>query len=675
MLHDFLVCEFAKETLGLLVRERFGSEFPDIIQKNQIDYLYNYLSNLGCKSILMESDYVDRDYLEDYSRYYVKCFTRYGERCARLHFFRSEIDHKSFSETLDNYSGRTRKELNDAYLGFIVIKPLPKTFIGKSCFKIYSSITTNDKKKVLSRKYKISLFGIPLELDTVAFQEQDKVVSACATTAIWTALQALDKMDSRQVPSCSEITLSAINHVNDSSNSFPNLGLSNKQILRALDIYGFKNHKINIDAKDSDGKATFISIVQSYIRSDLPIIMGTEVYDIEEDKVIKRDGHAVTILGFDDSNAIYVHDDRVGPFAKATLYDVALLPQSIKFDGEDLNGATWCVALRNKNSNGDWVAESQILVPDSLVIPSYKKVRVASDAVENTCKALIEEYEEYYKHYEVVPPAITYDLSLQSLADIKNRIIKDRRVINKREILLSSAARFMWVAVFRDNQDKEPLFELLFDSTDIPQGNCYTGCIRYDDGYFDRIVKDPLNIHIDDTQILESNHHFLSSIAKSLKDKKVNFYNYLDLKYGEPRAPKRINEEEVTNYKLNGQSADIYFGRSEENLPDKYKDLISNDAQHKIWVITIDGALIIGDESGNLGHPTLTDFKPARIAGELRYKDGYWEINAKSGRYSSNYGERANEYLDNARQRFLEIFPSSPSEELKAKHYFESTGN
>jgi hypothetical protein len=70
----FLICEFAKETLSILVRECFGSDFPDVMKKKQVNYIFNYLKRFDAKTILLESDYVDRDYLEDYSRYYVKCF-------------------------------------------------------------------------------------------------------------------------------------------------------------------------------------------------------------------------------------------------------------------------------------------------------------------------------------------------------------------------------------------------------------------------------------------------------------------------------------------------------------------------------------------------------------------------------------------------------------------------
>lgn len=669
MLPEFLVCKFAKETLSLLVRERFGSEFPDIIQKDQVDYLYKYMSFLGCKTILMESDYVDRDYLEDYSRYYVKCFTQYGERCARLHFFTSEFTHSDFSKVLTEYDDTKGSTLNSNYLGFIVIKPLPKTFIGKTCLKVYPNLKSNSDKVVLSRKYRVSLFGIPLEVDTVAFQEQDKVVSACATTAIWTALQALDSKDLRQVPSCSEITLAAINYANESSNSFPNKGLNNKQILRALDVCGYRNHKINLDTKTQEGKSSFISIVQNYTRSKLPIILGTEVFDIDDGVVKKNDGHAVTVLGFYKNEAVYIHDDRVGPYAKATIYNIDSLVKSLKSCDADFEGAKWCIALRDKDESGNWVPQAtQILVPDSIVVPNYKKVRVESDFIENTCRTLIEEYRAYYNEYgEKDIPEVRYTIKLESLAEIKKRVLVSPKIINKFDILKKCFAKYIWVAVFID-ECGELLFELLFDSTDIPQGYCYSGCIQYNENYFDLVIKAPLNVHSTNTQLLESKHDFVASIAKSLKQSMSSYYQYLNNMFGEPRAPALIHDDEIEDNCLQEQLSYTYFGRESKSLQSEYPELFTEPEKYKIWVITYDGGLIIGDEIGKKGHPTLAHFKSARIAGELFYKGNKWIINAKSGRYSSNYSN-ANELLANAREKFLEIFANTLPNELEIQEY------
>jgi len=53
-------------------------------------YLTHYLKD--CKTILVEKEYVDRDYILDFSNFYVRCFEDYSRKCKRLHFFKNEFD-------------------------------------------------------------------------------------------------------------------------------------------------------------------------------------------------------------------------------------------------------------------------------------------------------------------------------------------------------------------------------------------------------------------------------------------------------------------------------------------------------------------------------------------------------------------------------------------------------
>src|SRR5690554_76751 len=261
MLPPFLVCDFAKETLSNLVKERFGDDFPDIIQKKQITYVFEYLKELDAKKIILETEYVDGNYLQDYSNYYVRCFKRYGERCARLHFFSCDLDHMETREALENNSKEFIEKIKEGYLGFMVIKPIPQTFIGKTCLRAPGGLYSLIKKKVHA-----NFFGIPLEVYSIPFQEQDKVVSACATTAIWTVLHAQTYAGYENIPSSSEITLSAINHITNSSNSFPNTGLTNKQIGRAFDVYKLKSHLVDTSKLSSE---EIIRSIKIYIDSGI----------------------------------------------------------------------------------------------------------------------------------------------------------------------------------------------------------------------------------------------------------------------------------------------------------------------------------------------------------------------------------------------------------------------
>ncbi len=68
-----------------------------------------------------------------------------------------------------------QKDLQDGYLGFIVVKPLPRTIIGRTCLKTYDS-KGGTRHFPIVRRYPVHLFGIPLRVETLAFQEQDQAV-------------------------------------------------------------------------------------------------------------------------------------------------------------------------------------------------------------------------------------------------------------------------------------------------------------------------------------------------------------------------------------------------------------------------------------------------------------------------------------------------------------------
>ena len=52
---SYLVSKLAKGELSNLVKECFGTDFPDIFKKPQIDYIYRYLTDLDAKSVLLET--------------------------------------------------------------------------------------------------------------------------------------------------------------------------------------------------------------------------------------------------------------------------------------------------------------------------------------------------------------------------------------------------------------------------------------------------------------------------------------------------------------------------------------------------------------------------------------------------------------------------------------------
>src|ERR1700733_13395612 len=49
--------------------------------------IIRHLTELGAKTVLVEEDYIDRDFSEAYTAYYAKTFRRHRKLCTRVLFF------------------------------------------------------------------------------------------------------------------------------------------------------------------------------------------------------------------------------------------------------------------------------------------------------------------------------------------------------------------------------------------------------------------------------------------------------------------------------------------------------------------------------------------------------------------------------------------------------------
>ena len=688
----FLVCGFGKSTLSNLVKECFGSEFPDIFHKKQVDYVFRYLSDLGAQSILLEFEYVDEDYLDDFSKFYVRRFSSRGHKCARLHFFADKLNHAAFDKAPFDFSQDAfSNRLQRCYLGFMVVKPLPKTFIGKTCLKKYNPAQESESQRLLLRRYDVNLFGVDLYVESIAFQEQDKVVSACATTAIWSALHALQWPQLRDIPSCSEITTNAINFIEGSSNSFPSKELSNKQILRSLDMEGLRHHSESIRAI---GEKEFFDTVKYYIESGLPLILGASVYKVREHmELSKVAGHAVTVLGYKVStsgNALYVHDDRLGPFARATFSPLAGYKNN--------DSQSWGLILQEKDDAGNWQPPHEILVPEILISATDKNVRIPLSYIVNTCNLIASVYESAViaiaaqvgtEDISSLRNKLTFNIRLAEISNLKTEFfdfepdltsaekdgstsepsgkVLEENQKDKLRFLTSSFARFQWVAEFF--YAGKAAFCMLVDATEIPQGHAVSAILVRNKTEADAILEVvgayALPLQNEDGSGIAS-QTFFGSFLRRLRPDEPGLVEYLNKTYGDLRAPEYLKESELKDGRiLKNASARSFYEPVDKPLDLEFPTLVIDDEKsYLIWVITHDGVLLIGREINAMGHPCLTGFKPARIAGELKRTAIGWFINSKSGRYSSNYKD-SNEFLENALLRFKTIFPASASQIIK----------
>lgn len=106
---------------GEIFRENSPASKEMILGKNHPDYFNKYLKSddIGVKTIVVEHDYIDRDFLEDFSGYYVRCFSDYKRKCTRLHFFSEKFQQADFDLFLERFDPDFKDKLEESYLGFL----------------------------------------------------------------------------------------------------------------------------------------------------------------------------------------------------------------------------------------------------------------------------------------------------------------------------------------------------------------------------------------------------------------------------------------------------------------------------------------------------------------------------------------------------------------------------
>jgi hypothetical protein len=321
--------EYSQENLAYALKNDFISVNDLTANKFHFRYLLDYFADthdaLAAKMIVIESDYVSRSYLNDYSSYYSLCFSdEYKKKCKRVHFFNIRFTLDEFkSDIVDNINKFIN---NDTYLGYIVVNNLPTVIIGATVLKTYHN---NSHRFYITRECEVSLFGKKLRIQSLIFQEQDKVVSACATTALWIAFHKTSSYFQTQHPSPSAITTSAKNSFSYSGRIFPNKeGLDHFQIGNAIESVGLVFELRNkVELKNPRIVKSFI---YSYCKLGLPVLLGLNINN--------KGRHLITISGFrygpmndanqepedikmiaNNINMFYAHDDRIGPFSRLPI--------------------------------------------------------------------------------------------------------------------------------------------------------------------------------------------------------------------------------------------------------------------------------------------------------------------------------------------------------------------
>ncbi len=465
------VLDFSDNNLAKVLSNHYSSELI-IEKKNHFRYLKDYLGSTGlsAKKIVLEEKYVSRDYLHDYTSYYAYCFEDYKKYCTRVHFFGNDFSEKELKDAITAQDTERANEIWQSYLGFIVVKPIPITVIGFTILKTYPNGTDFGSRNFWGiREYKVHFFGKELKVDSLAFQEQDSVVAACATTSIWSMLNKASTDHYTILKSPIHITKDADNVSSDGSRLFPNNGLNILQISQAIYNSGLVCEIKQADdvLKDSKGNIILRVVSNSYLKKivnayspvGIPIILIINVPNVDRYGL-----HAVTVSGYkkqaqvviqpkneisylaENIERLYAHDDQWGPFVRVscTNHIELELPWS-QFHPK--NNPTYTT---------------------NVVVPLYPKIRISYEDIDVITLGLDAILTLFFGKSLVAD--LVWDIKLSFSEDFKSSIhgVNSLTKQEKEQLLTQSLPKYIWVVSCYVSNSK--ILDFTFDATDIKHG-------------------------------------------------------------------------------------------------------------------------------------------------------------------------------------------------------------
>lgn len=498
-----------KETIDSL---GFPYSGEDTAHYNEIllDNIEKYLSAKGNSTIVVENDYVDVHFIEDFCGHYGRCFVSYNRKCVRLHFFNKCFSEDDFQNTLisESDANQVQEKLGE-YLGYIVLRPIPASIFAKVCLSSPADVSAFSK--IIRKSYHVHLCGLTFKVHTVAFQEQDHAISACATVALWMGFNAAPGINPRNVLSPYEISEIVRKHqVDGQLTHLVGKGLNIAQISSVINETDFESLAIR--------PATFgylKAVVRAYLSMNIPIILGIDLKRRSPDpyNIPGLGKHAVTIIGYEgtddllpfrtaltkevgpdddvkqfflESSAIrtlIVHDDHIGPFSKMTFEH----EYGCSLDTEWVDSST------------EYQIDAFI---DVLAVMNVPKVRIRFSTILEITKELNGIVYQLYSDEKFL---VSWDIRLMNVCSLKEEIrsLSEQSIDtrDKLQILTKSCPRYIWCVdlLIRDDDGyvgtATKTSSLYFDATDMENAGFFLfGLIYNPVGWISRIAFESLDV-------------------------------------------------------------------------------------------------------------------------------------------------------------------------------------
>ncbi|WP_439402602.1 hypothetical protein ACNJYA_09315 [Bradyrhizobium sp. DASA03068] len=135
------------------------------------------------KGVLIEYNYIDKDYRSTYYNFYSKKGQYYRSDCVRLHFFDQTV-------TFDDVACALvcpDRQIEEHYFGYMVLRPTGIATIGRTVLS--PDIRKGAGRFIITADHKVHLLGYKLEIRGFPSMDQHVDISVCAHAACWSILR------------------------------------------------------------------------------------------------------------------------------------------------------------------------------------------------------------------------------------------------------------------------------------------------------------------------------------------------------------------------------------------------------------------------------------------------------------------------------------------------------
>jgi hypothetical protein len=438
----------------------------------QIGYLTEYLKQLGCRTLVIESHYIDRDYIDDVALFYSRSLRGYPNYCQRFHFFSSDFDSARWRTLISDANRGPHRGapelLHTSYLGYSVVRPRPGSPIGRTVLQTFGPRTIEGHSRVFSatRLYTAHLCGFELTVRGLAFQQQDQGVSACATTALWCAIHQVAPMEGLKIATPAEITQAASRYFMPGGRALPSEGLTIEQLCEATRAAGLAPLYVPCSSYEVDRGQLL-----AYLDSGFAPVLAL--------RADKGEGHAVCAVGYklgevspqpdaalhfrDGATAlkgIYIHDDRFGPYAAADV-----IPFTVEQKIRTQLRIRW-------PQKPDEFEHSQIA---AIIIPVPQKLRLSAARMRALGLSIAEWAGVTFPEYE---RTVTLNCRYRGSVEYKSSAFEFSLTDEGMYSLAAETTLSRYIGVVAIDCPAGPLFDVLLDTTETSANPAVLACVR-----------------------------------------------------------------------------------------------------------------------------------------------------------------------------------------------------